>query len=120
MSGSLSEQMRTALAKDDALRRAVPCDGPRDLEAYRAQYKHAREYWNRGGPKMARSVDIGIPGDGVDIPCRIHYPTTAVAAAKSSNDIPKMNRRIESVLDWIVVVPSIPDVHGWAVGRPST
>ena len=44
--------------------------------AKRAEYRAERALWNEGGPTMARTDDHHIRTAGVDVPIRIHRPTT--------------------------------------------
>ncbi|MDH3688832.1 MAG: alpha/beta hydrolase fold domain-containing protein [Gammaproteobacteria bacterium] len=69
--------MREALEIDQALREEIPCDGPWEVDTYRRQYIHSREYWNRKGPAMLKRMDITIQNGDIDVPCRIHYPSRA-------------------------------------------
>ncbi|MCU4299110.1 acetylesterase [Brevibacterium permense] len=48
----------------------------RSWAAKRAEYRAERALWNEGGPTMARTDDHHIRTAGVDVPIRIHRPTT--------------------------------------------
>lgn len=43
-------------------------------EEMRENYIHERKYWNEGGPKPKKTVDLEIGGPYGEIPIRFHYP----------------------------------------------
>lgn len=47
------------------------------FERMRAEYAREREYWNEGGPRMARTTDAVVPGPEGDIRIRAHHPALA-------------------------------------------
>lgn len=86
---SMSPQMREVMAiqatRADECRRAGEefaaaagdlSPAARSLAAHRAEYRAERTLWNEGGPTMARTDDHHIRTAGVDVPIRIHRPTT--------------------------------------------
>lgn len=40
----------------------------------RANYVKERRFWNEGGPRMAKSVDVDVPCETRKIRTRVHYP----------------------------------------------
>ena len=86
---SMSPQMREVMAiqatRADECRRAGEefaaaagdlSPAAQSLAAQRAEYRAERTLWNEGGPTMARTDDHHIRTAGVDVPIRIHRPTT--------------------------------------------
>ncbi|MGO2862551.1 MAG: alpha/beta hydrolase fold domain-containing protein [Brevibacterium sp.] len=70
-----AEQCRTAGQNAvDATVGLSPAD--RGLLFKRAEYRAERSLWNEGGPTMDRTDDLHIRAAGVDVPIRIHRPTT--------------------------------------------
>lgn len=86
---SMSPQMREVMAvqatRADECRKAGEdfasaagdlSPAARSLAAKRAEYRTERTLWNEGGPTMARTDDHHIRTAGIDVPIRIHRPTT--------------------------------------------
>ncbi|GAA1810870.1 MULTISPECIES: alpha/beta hydrolase fold domain-containing protein [Brevibacterium] len=49
---------------------------PTEFAAARAEYRAERTHWNEGGPTMARTEDAHLRVGDVEVPIRIHRPTT--------------------------------------------
>lgn len=75
----LSPQMRDVLEHQlaEEERRKAELTLPDDAwEAARLDYREERAFWNVGGPAMDSTVRTTIHAAGVDVPVRIHTPTT--------------------------------------------
>jgi len=72
----IDPQMRAASERNDEIMRGLAPSAP-GIEGARQQFARAREWWNEGGPAVARVLDTTVPGPDREIPVRVYVPTDA-------------------------------------------
>jgi acetyl esterase len=69
----IDPQMLAATARNEDILRSLGSPAP-GIEGVRQQFARAREWWNEGGPAVARVLDAAIPGPDREIPVRVYVP----------------------------------------------
>jgi acetyl esterase len=69
----IDPQMRAASARNDEILRGLGPAAP-GIAGVRQQFARARDWWNEGGPAVARVLDTSVPGPERDIPVRVYVP----------------------------------------------
>jgi acetyl esterase len=66
-------QMLAATARNDEILRSLGPPEP-GIDGVRQQFARTREWWNEGGPAVARVLDATVPGPDREIPVRLYVP----------------------------------------------